>query len=157
MAEGYRYLWKTEPVGLRFFSAYGPWGRPDMAMWIFADAIVEGRPVELFNHGNMQRDLTYIDDIVAGVVAALDHPSPSPVYNLGNHHQERIADVLTLIEEALGKKAQRVMAPMHRADIPAACANIDLARRELGYAPKTPVAEGVKRFIAWYREWKQLR
>jgi len=147
-------------TGLRFFTVYGPWGRPDMAAYLFADAIVAGRPITVFNKGEMWRDFTFVDDIVAGVVAALDRP-PVPdalgvrhrVYNLGNNRSERLLDFIGLIERELGRSAQIAFAPLQPGDVPATFADIEASRRDLGFVPNTTLAEGIPRFIAWYKSY----
>lgn len=155
MAHCYSHLYDMQTVGLRFFTVYGPWGRPDMAMWLFAKAILAGQPIQVFNNGDMQRDFTYVDDIVKGIVGALDSPGLDryEVFNLGNHRSENLLDVIALLEKELGKKAQRELLPMQPGDVKATYADIDKARRKLGFEPITPVAQGVPRFIKWYREY----
>jgi UDP-glucuronate 4-epimerase len=147
-------------TGLRFFTVYGPWGRPDMAAYLFADAIIAGRPITVFNKGEMWRDFTFVDDIVAGVVAALDRP-PVPdalgvrhrVYNLGNNRSERLLDFIALIERELGRSAEIEFAPLQPGDVPATFADIEASRRDLGFVPHTTLAEGIPRFIAWYKSY----
>ena len=153
----YAHLYKIPATGLRFFTVYGPWGRPDMAAFIFTRAILKGEPIRVFNHGKMWRDFTYVDDIVAGVVRTLDRPPsgipPHAVYNLGNHRSEKLTDFIAIIENALGKKAELQLEPMHPGDVPATYADIESSRRDLGFEPTTPIAIGIPRFIAWYREY----
>ena len=155
----YAHLHRLPMTALRFFTVYGPWGRPDMAAWIFTDAILAGRPVRLFNHGNMRRDFTYIDDIVAGVLAALDHPPaddgapPYRLYNLGNHRSEELTRFVALLEAALGRKAVVELAPMEPGDVPATYADIAETTRDLGFRPVTPIDEGLPRFVAWFRDY----
>jgi UDP-glucuronate 4-epimerase len=162
VAQTYAHLYRLPCVGLRFFTVYGPWGRPDMAAYLFADAIVAGRPIKIFNNGEMQRDFTYIDDIVAGTVAALDHPPaddgtpPHKVYNLGNNRPERLLDFIAIIEQALGQKAKRELLPLQPGDVPATYADIERARREFGFEPRTPLAVGLPCFIEWYKEYHKL-
>ncbi len=158
MAYTYAHLYRLPATGLRFFTVYGPWGRPDMAAWLFTEAILSGEPVRLFNHGNMQRDFTYIDDIVTGVLACLDRPPvddgtapPHRLYNLGNHRAEDLGRFLSVLESALGRTAQRELLPMQPGDVPATYADIAAAERDFGFAPKTPIDEGVPRFVEWYR------
>jgi UDP-glucuronate 4-epimerase len=160
MAHSYAHLYGLPCTGLRFFTVYGPWGRPDMAAYLFADAIVAGRPITVFNKGEMWRDFTFVDDIVAGVVAALDRP-PVPdalgvrhrVYNLGNNRSERLLDFIGLIERELGRSAQIAFAPLQPGDVPATFADIEASRRDLGFVPNTTLAEGIPRFIAWYKSY----
>ncbi len=155
----YAHLYRLPLTGLRFFTVYGPWGRPDMAAYIFTRKILANEPIPVFNHGKMARDFTYIDDIVAGVLAALDHPPadggvnapPARVYNLGNSHGEDLMTFIGLIESALGRKATYDFQPLQPGDVPETFADIAASRRDLGYAPTTPIAEGIPRFIAWYK------
>jgi UDP-glucuronate 4-epimerase len=153
----YAHLWSIPATGLRFFTVYGPWGRPDMAAFIFTRAILRSEPIRVFNHGEMWRDFTYIDDIVQGVVCALDRPPhgspPHALYNLGNHKSEKLTDFIAVIENALGTKARLQMEPMQPGDVPATYADIDASRRDLGFQPATPISVGIPRFIAWYREY----
>ena len=166
MSETYAHLYRLPLTGLRFFTVYGPWGRPDMAMWIFTKAILEGRPIIVFNHGEMRRDFTYIDDVVAGVVACLDHApadtgeahaggsgSPHAIYNIGNNRSERLVDLIDLIERACGREAVRDLQPMQPGDVPATFADIEAIRRDLGFEPRITVDVGVPRFVRWYREY----
>jgi UDP-glucuronate 4-epimerase len=171
MAHAYSHLFALPTTGLRFFTVYGPWGRPDMAMWLFADAIRAGRPIKLFNHGRMRRDFTYIDDIVEAVVRLLVRPStPDPawsgdrphpgsssapwrVYNIGNSHPIEVTEVVRLIEDAIGKPAARELLPMQPGDVPETCADVADLERVVGFRPKTPIAEGVRRFVAWFAEY----
>jgi UDP-glucuronate 4-epimerase len=163
MTHCYAHLYRVPSTGLRFFTVYGPWGRPDMAAWIFTESILADRPIKVFNHGKMQRDFTYIDDIVAGVVACLDRPPadtgiepPYRIYNLGNHRSEPLTRFIGVIETALGKKAKIDLAPMEPGDVPATYADIEDAERDLGFAPKTSIDEGIPRFVAWYRAYHHL-
>jgi UDP-glucuronate 4-epimerase len=169
MSHAYAYLFGIPVTGLRFFTVYGPWGRPDMAMWIFAKAIVTGQPIKLFNNGNMRRDFTYIDDVVESVVRLVDRPpksnssfstlSPDPgssnapwrVYNIGNNSPVELLEVVRLLEEALGKKATRELLPMQPGDVPATYADVDDLVREVNFQPATSITEGVRRFIDWYQ------
>ena len=166
MSESYAHLFRTPLTGLRFFTVYGPWGRPDMAMWIFAKAILAGKPIQVFNHGAMYRDFTYIDDIIAGVIAALDHPpaddgtekaggstKPHALYNIGNHKSEHLMKVIGLIEDACGRKAELDMQPMQPGDVPATYADIEAISRDLGYEPTTDIDVGVPKFVDWYRDY----
>ena len=155
MAHCYSHLYGTQTVGLRFFTVYGPWGRPDMAMWLFTKAILDGRPIQLFNNGDMERDFTYIDDIAAGVVASLDRDGLDrcEVFNLGNNRTERLLDMVGILETALGKKAQRQLLPMQPGDVPATYADIRRAQKKLGFAPSTAIKDGIPRFVSWYQEY----
>lgn len=154
MAESYAHLYGIPLTGLRFFTVYGPWGRPDMAVWKFTEAVLTGRPLQLFNHGIMRRDFTYVDDIVDGVLAALDLvPSGHAIYNLGNDRPEALGHLLELIEAACGRKAVVELLPMQSGDVPATWADIANTRRELGYAPKVDLATGIPRFVDWYRRY----
>jgi UDP-glucuronate 4-epimerase len=153
----YSHLFRIPATGLRFFTVYGPWGRPDMAPMLFASAIMEGRPIRVFNEGRMRRDFTYIDDIVSGVLAALDRPPtdnesgvPHRVYNLGNHKSENLLDFIGALETALGRKAEKRLEPMQAGDVEATWADIDASIDDLGYKPTTPINEGVKHFAEWY-------
>jgi UDP-glucuronate 4-epimerase len=160
MSYSYAHLFGVPQTGLRFFTVYGPWGRPDMAMYLFTRAISRGEPVRLFNGGNMERDFTYIDDIVAGVLGALDRiPSaranapPCTVYNLGNHRSEPVPRIIALIERALGKKANIVLDDMQPGDVRATFADISASERDLGFRPRTSIDVGVPRFVEWYRAY----
>ncbi|MDA0653845.1 MAG: SDR family NAD(P)-dependent oxidoreductase [Proteobacteria bacterium] len=158
MSRSYAHLYRLPLTGLRFFTVYGPWGRPDMALFIFTKAILEGRPIRVFNRGDMGRDFTYIDDIVKGTLAALDHPPaddgvepPHRVFNLGNHHTEPLLRLVELIEKATGRKAERVLEPMQPGDVRETYADIEASARDLGFAPSVTLAEGVPQFVEWYR------
>ncbi len=160
MGHCYSHLYRIPATGLRFFTVYGPWGRPDMAAYIFTDAIVKGDPIPVFNHGDMRRDFTYVDDIVSGVLAALDRPPtaagedpPHKVYNLGNHRAEPLMRFISILEEALGKKALIQREPIQPGDVPATFADIGEARDDLGYSPTTPIELGLPRFVEWYRAY----
>jgi UDP-glucuronate 4-epimerase len=166
MSETYAHLYRLPQTGLRFFTVYGPWGRPDMAMWLFTQAILEGRPIEVYGEGNMRRDFTYIDDIVAGVVAALDHPpaddgeekaggsrSPHRLYNIGNHRSEELDRMIGLIEAACGRTAERRLMPIQPGDVRDTYADITAIERDLGFAPATCIDEGIPRFVDWYRRY----
>jgi len=150
-------------TGLRFFTVYGPWGRPDMAAYLFADAIVAGKPIRVFNNGQMQRDFTYIDDIVSGILAASERaalPDASgvrhAVYNLGNNRSESLLRFIEIIEHALGRKAEMKFEPMQKGDVEATFADIEASRRDLGFAPSTPIESGIPRFIEWYKMYHGL-
>jgi UDP-glucuronate 4-epimerase len=175
MAHAYAHLFDLPATGLRFFTVYGPWGRPDMAMWLFADAILAGRPIKLFNRGAMRRDFTYIDDIVEAVVRLIEKPAqgnpdwsgddPDPatsrapwrLYNIGNNRPVEITDVVRLLEQALGRKAERELLPMQPGDVPETYADVTAFQAAVGFAPKTPIEEGVRRFVEWFREYKGQR
>jgi UDP-glucuronate 4-epimerase len=161
-AHTYAHLYGIACTGLRFFTVYGPWGRPDMAPMLFAKAITAGEPIKVFNHGEMWRDFTYIDDIVAGVVKALDRPAkenkeqgvpPHALYNLGNNKSEKLTDFIAEIEKALGKKAEKIMAPMQPGDVPATYADIENSTRDLGFVPTTPISMGIPKFVAWFKDY----
>jgi UDP-glucuronate 4-epimerase len=147
-------------VGLRFFTVYGPFGRPDMAPMIFARAILADEEIRVFNRGEMWRDFTYIEDIVAGVLASLDTPPatdpPHRLYNLGNHRSEKLMDFIAALEGALGKKAKLRFEPMQPGDVVRTYADIDRARDELGFEPTTPMAVGIPKFVKWYREFYKV-
>jgi UDP-glucuronate 4-epimerase len=163
MSYCYAHLHRLPSTGLRFFTVYGPWGRPDMAAWIFTEAIIAGRPIRVFNNGAMQRDFTYVDDIVAGVLAALDRPPrdggkdpPYRLYNLGNHRCEELTRFIALLEGALGRRAIIELAPMQPGDVAATYADITETERDLGFAPTTSIDEGVPRFVEWYGRYHRL-
>jgi UDP-glucuronate 4-epimerase len=171
MAHSYSHLFNLPTTGLRFFTVYGPWGRPDMAMWIFTKAIDAGKPIKLFNHGNMKRDFTYVDDVVQAVVRLIDRPAqgdpawssdaPDPsrssapwrVYNIGNNSPVEVLEVVRILEQAIGKKAIRELLPMQPGDVPATYADVDDLMRDVGFKPSTPIAEGIAQFIAWYKQY----
>lgn len=159
----YAHLYRIPATGLRFFTVYGPWGRPDMATWLFTDAILAGRPIKLFNNGDMRRDFTYIDDIVAGVLAALDRPPPVDrdavpyrLYNLGNNRSEELRRFVAVLEQALGRKALIELLPMQPGDVPETCAEITELQRDLGFDPSMTIETGLPRFVAWYRRYHHL-
>jgi len=153
----YAHLYGIPSTGLRFFTVYGPWGRPDMAAFIFTRAILANEPIKVFNRGEMWRDFTYIDDIVSGVVRALDRPAqgtpPHAVYNLGNHKSEKLTDFIGTIEKALGKKAETLLLPMEPGDVPATFADITVSKRDLGFEPITPISIGIPKFVEWYKAY----
>jgi UDP-glucuronate 4-epimerase len=159
LSTSYARIFRLRQTGLRFFTVYGPWGRPDMAYYKFTKAILDGTPIETYGGGALQRDFTYIDDIVAGVLAALDRPPPADadephrLYNLGNDSPESVNALVTAIEAACGRKAQRIDKPMPLGDVPRTWADISVSRRELGYAPRIKLDEGIRRFVAWYRDY----
>ncbi len=169
LSESYASLYKLPATGLRFFTVYGPWGRPDMAMWVFTKALYAGEPLPLFNRGEMRRDFTYIDDIVRGVVACLDGPpaddgaekaggstSPHAVYNIGNHRSEDLMRVVELLEQATGKTAVVSRQPMQPGDVKETFADISAIERDHGFQPTTTIDEGVPLFVRWYRDYHQL-
>jgi UDP-glucuronate 4-epimerase len=157
LAHTYSHLYGLPATGLRFFTAYGPWGRPDMAAYLFTSAILAGRPIKVFNHGRMARDFTYIDDIVAGTIAAHDRPPADGVrhriYNLGNHRPEKLLDFIAVIERALDRTAKKELLPLQPGDVPESFADITASRRDLGFDPKTTIEVGLARFIEWYKEY----
>ncbi|MEJ7927684.1 NAD-dependent epimerase/dehydratase family protein [Sphingobium sp. AN641] len=164
MSETYAHLFRIPMTGLRFFTVYGPWGRPDMAMWIFTRKILAGEPIPVFNHGRMQRDFTYVDDIVAGVIGCLDHPpaddgaakaggsrAPHRLYNIGNNRSEELMHLIAVLEQACGRKAKIDFQPMQPGDVHATYADISAIAADIGYAPTTAIEAGVPRFVDWYR------
>ncbi|MBD1399055.1 NAD-dependent epimerase [Pelovirga terrestris] len=171
MAHTYSHLYGLPTTGLRFFTVYGPWGRPDMALFLFARAILAGEPIDVFNYGKMRRDFTYIDDIVEGVVRTLDHPAtPNPqwdgatpdpgtsaapyrLYNIGNNNPVELMYLIEVLEKQLGVTAQKNMLPLQPGDVPATYADVDALTTDVGFKPATPIEVGVERFVAWYREF----
>ncbi len=171
MAHTYSHLYRLPTTGLRFFTVYGPWGRPDMALFLFTKAILEKRPIDVFNNGEMKRDFTYIDDIVTGVLKVLDNPpggspewsgkdpdpssSPAPyrLYNIGNNSPVNLMDFIRAIEKSLGREAQKNYMPMQAGDVPATWADVDDLVKDFGYAPSVDIEEGVDRFVKWYIEY----
>jgi UDP-glucuronate 4-epimerase len=153
MAHAYSHLYGIPLTGLRYFTVYGPWGRPDMALFLFTDAILHDRPINVFNYGNMRRDFTYIDDIVAGTVSAIEKPAPYEIYNLGNSDATSLMDFIETIESELGRKAEKNMLPMQPGDVAETSADIRKSTERLGFSPKTPLKEGIRAFIAWYRDY----
>ncbi|PEQ10964.1 protein CapI [Novosphingobium sp. PC22D] len=166
MSETYAHLFRIPLTGLRFFTVYGPWGRPDMAMWKFAERMFSGRPIDVYNHGEMRRDFTYIDDIIAGVLACLDRPptddhapkaggstKPHALYNIGNHKSEQLMRLIEVLEDACGVKANINMMPMQPGDVPATYADIAALTQDVGYAPTTPIETGVPHFVDWFRKY----
>jgi UDP-glucuronate 4-epimerase len=169
MAHVYASLYGVPVTGLRFFTVYGPWGRPDMALFLFTRAILAGEPIDVYNHGNHKRDFTYVDDIVEGVIRTLDHvPQPNPtwsgdspdpgtsrwpyrLYNIGNHRPVELLRYIEVIERCIGRTAEKRFLPMQPGDVPETCADVDDLARDVGYAPATPIEEGIPRFIEWYR------
>jgi UDP-glucuronate 4-epimerase len=171
MAHTYSHLFGLAVTGLRFFTVYGPWGRPDMSLALFTDAIMHGRPIDVFNHGQMERDFTYVADIVEGVVRVLDAPpsgnpdadmsrpdpstsyAPYRLYNIGNNRPVKLASFIETLERALGRKAVKNLLPMQPGDVPATYADVDDLARAVGFKPATPLDEGIARYVAWYREY----
>jgi UDP-glucuronate 4-epimerase len=158
MAHAYSHLFDLPTVGLRFFTVYGPWGRPDMAMWLFTDAMLNGKPIKVFNFGKMRRDFTYIDDIVQGVVASLTVTGLEPfeIINLGNHRAEELGRVIALLEQELNVKARQDLLPIQPGDVPATFADIARAQEKLAFQPTTSIDEGIPRFIRWYLDFHGL-
>jgi len=156
MAHTYSHLYNLNTTGLRFFTVYGPWGRPDMALFLFTKAILSGEPIKVFNYGKMQRDFTYIDDIIQGVVASLDTPFKYEIFNIGNSQTVELETYINCIEEELGIKAKRELLPMQPGDVPTTSADIEKTTRMLGFKPTTNVREGIKKFIKWYREYYEI-
>jgi UDP-glucuronate 4-epimerase len=174
MAHTYAHLFGIPCTGLRFFTVYGPWGRPDMALFLFTRAILEGRPIDVFNHGKMRRDFTYIDDIVEGVVRVIDRPAtPNPawsgdapdpgssaapyrIYNIGNNSPVELMRFIEALEEQLGRKAELNLLPIQPGDVPATCADVESLTRDTGFSPDTPIEVGIARFVEWYREYYRI-
>lgn len=169
MSETYAHLYRLPLTGLRFFTVYGPWGRPDMMPWIFTEKILRGEPIPVFNNGEMSRDFTFIDDIVSGVVASLDHApaddgsvkpggsvAPHTIYNIGNNRPEPLMKVIEILEQACGREAQIEMKPMQPGDVPRTYADIDAIARDLGYAPATPIEVGFPAFVDWFKAYHGL-
>jgi UDP-glucuronate 4-epimerase len=159
MAYTYSHLYNIPCTGLRFFTVYGPWGRPDMAYYKFAHAIINNKPIEVYNHGDMLRDFTYIDDIVEGIVAAIEQPSktllPFTLYNLGNNQPEKLTYFIETLEKVLGKKAEKIFLGMQDGDVPVTAADIDFTRIELGWQPKTSITDGLVLFAKWFLDYKK--
>ncbi|HEV2568150.1 GDP-mannose 4,6-dehydratase [Sphingomonas sp.] len=163
MSETYAHLYRIPLTGLRFFTVYGPWGRPDMAPWLFTEAILTGKPIKVFNNGDMRRDFTYIDDIIDGVTAALDRPptdngsaAPHRVYNIGNSRSEELGRFIEVIEAACGTKALREPAPMQPGDVQETYADVSAISAELGFSPRTSLDEGIPKFVDWFRAYRAL-
>jgi UDP-glucuronate 4-epimerase len=158
MAHSYSHLYRLPTTGLRFFTIYGPWGRPDMAIFLFTKAIVEGSPIKLFNHGRMRRDFTYVDDAARAMMRLVDRvpegssdAAPARLYNIGNHKPEEVLEVVAILERELGREAIKEMLPMQPGEVPATCADIGDLTRDTGFRPDTPIADGIREFVAWYR------
>ncbi|MBM3599408.1 MAG: NAD-dependent epimerase/dehydratase family protein [Alphaproteobacteria bacterium] len=165
MTQAYSHLYRIKATGLRFFTVYGPWGRPDMSPYIFTSKIIAGEPIPVFNHGDMRRDFTYVDDAVAGILGCLDRPpvdgrdaetAPHRIYNIGNSRSEALLDFIAATEKATGRKAVIDLQPMQPGDVKETYADISAARRDFGFAPKTPIGEGMARFVAWYRAYHRV-
>jgi UDP-glucuronate 4-epimerase len=162
MAHCYSHLYRIPTTGLRFFTVYGPWGRPDMAAFLFTRAMLEGKPIQVFNNGDMRRDFTYIDDIVGGILAVAAHPpaagsaAPARVYNIGNHRSEPLVRFISIIEQALGIKAKIAYQPMQPGDVKETFADIQPLRDEIGFHPSTTIDEGIPKFIQWYRDYYKV-
>ncbi len=174
MAHTYSHLYGLPTTGLRFFTVYGPWGRPDMALFLFTKAILDGKPIDVFNHGRMQRDFTYIDDIVEGVIRTSDHtaepngawdsnaPDPATsrapyrIYNIGNNNPVELMELIGTLEKSLGRTAEKNMLPMQPGDVPATYADVEALVQDVGFAPKTPIADGVHAFVQWYRSYYNI-
>jgi len=160
LAQTYAHLYGLPATGLRFFTVYGPWGRPDMAAYLFTSAILAEQPIKVFNEGRMARDFTYIDDIVAGTVAAYDRPPadgvPHRIYNLGNHRPEQLLDFIGVLERLLGRTATKQFLPLQPGDVPESFADIEASRRDLGFDPQTTIEVGLARFVEWYRQYHKV-
>jgi UDP-glucuronate 4-epimerase len=174
MAHTYSHLYGLPTTGLRFFTVYGPWGRPDMALFKFTKAILAGKPIDVYNHGRMRRDFTYIDDIAEGVIRVADRVavpnpdwsgrSPDPgtsrapyrIYNIGNHQPVELLDFIGILEDCLGKAAEKNMMPMQAGDVPATYAEVDDLMQDVGFKPATPIEEGIANFVRWYREYYSI-
>jgi len=153
IAHAYHHMFGISVTGLRFFTVYGPWGRPDMAYFSFTDAILKGKPLQIFNEGQMKRDFTYIDDIVAGTIAAIDLAAPHEIFNLGNHQPEGVLHLVEILEKHLGKAAVKNFLPMQLSEVPVTYADISKSQKVLGFSPKISLETGIEKFLAWYREY----
>jgi UDP-glucuronate 4-epimerase len=161
IAHTFSHLYSVPATGLRYFTVYGPWGRPDMAAYLFTQAILAGEPIKVFNEGRMARDFTYIDDIVAGTIAAHDRAPaltvtdgvPHRLYNLGNHRPQKLLDFVGVLERELGRRARKELLPLQQGDVPESFADIEASRRDLGFEPKTTIEVGLARFVEWYRQY----
>ena len=158
MAHCYSHLYGFQSIGLRFFTVYGPWGRPDMAIWLFTEEMCAGEKIHVFNYGNMKRDFTYIDDIVSGIKGAIFSKTLGQyeIFNLGNHRSEQLLDMISIIEKELGIRAKKELLPMQPGDVPETFADVKKANEKLGYKPSTSIDIGIPKFISWYRENKDL-
>ena len=153
----YHKLYGLNCTGMRFFTVYGPWGRPDMALFKFVKNILINKPIDVYNYGNMKRDFTYVTDIVQGIIAAIDNPFPYEVFNIGNSKPVKLMEFIEAIEKTLGRKAKKRMLPMQKGDVSATYANTSKARRLLDYEPKTDVEEGIRNFVNWYVKWNRKK
>ena len=174
MAHSYSYLFRLPTTGLRFFTVYGPWGRPDMALFLFTKAILNGEPIQVFNHGKMRRDFTYVDDIVEGVIRVTDKipagndnwsgdkpdpatsTAPYQIYNIGNHEPIELLYFIDVLEKALGQEAKKEFLSIQLGDVPATYANVEALEKDLNFLPNTPIEEGIERFVAWYRDYYKI-
>ena len=156
LAYVYHHLYELNMIGLRYFTVYGPYGRPDMAYFKFADKIVKNEPIDIFNYGKMKRDFTYIDDIVAGTLAAIDNPQPYEIYNLGNHQSEELGKFIELIEQNLGKETKKNYLPLQPGDFLENFADIAKAKKDLGFEPKTSLEDGIRKFVEWYKVYYRI-
>ena len=159
ISHAYGHLYQIPTTGLRYFTVYGPWGRPDMAAYIFTRKIFAGEPIEVYNDGKMQRDFTYIDDVIAGTMAAIGRtpvPGETKIYNLGNHRSEALLDFIGVLEQATDRTAEKIFLPLQPGDVPATYADITEAARDLNFHPVTTIAEGIPKFVAWYRDYHRM-
>ena len=156
MAHAYSHLYDIPCTGLRYFTVYGPWGRPDMALFLFTDAILKKRPINVYNHGNMKRDFTYIDDIISGTIAAIDRPLPYEIFNLGNSDTIGLLEFIGIIEEVLGLHAEKIFLPIQPGDVAETSADIEKSKKMLGFEPKTTLREGIRKFVDWYRNYYNI-
>ncbi|MFH1349715.1 MAG: SDR family NAD(P)-dependent oxidoreductase [Pseudomonadota bacterium] len=156
MAYAYYHLFNIPCTGLRYFTVYGPWGRPDMALFLFTEAILKNRAIDVFNYGKMKRDFTYVDDVVEGTIAALEKPQPYEIFNIGNSRVVELLDFIKIIEEELGRKAEKKMLPMQAGDVLETSADIRKSREMLGFNPKTSIREGIRKFLIWYRDYYKV-
>ena len=169
MSQSYAHLYRMPQTGLRFFTVYGPWGRPDMAMWIFTKKILAGEPIPVFNNGDMLRDFTFIEDIIDGIVRCLDNPpqddgtmhtigsdAPHRVYNIGNNDTVKLLDMVKVLEQALGKKAELELLPMQPGDVKETAADISAIQKDLGFEPKTKIERGIPEFVHWYKKYHKI-
>ncbi len=159
MASSYSHLYKIPATGMRFFTVYGPWGRPDMAPWLFTDAISQGKPIKVFNNGDMLRDFTYIDDIIEGVMRTLDIPPegelPHTVFNIGNNQPTKLMDFIKTIEECVGKEAEKEYLPMQKGDVKTTYASTDKLFNAVGWKPNTDLKDGMQEFVSWFKKWQE--
>ena len=157
MAYAYSHLYQLSTTGLRFFSVYGPWGRPDMAMYIFAKNIYEGKPITVFNYGKMNRDFTYIDDIISGIISSIEKNQVCKIFNLGNNKQQNIMDMINIIEQELSKKATINFENIQPGDVEESCADIDYSKKKLGFKPSISLNEGIPKFIDWFKFYHKIK